>query len=367
MYKEVISPFLDVLPSEFMHKTAREALHLAEATPLTLKLLESLATEHHERFKDERLLVSLGGISLENPIMVGAGWDKPGRAIRGLHALGFSAVVEGSMWIDPWPGNKGKRQDMVGPGVAWNRLGFNSPGMYKVARNNHRYEKDGIPRGISMGKNASVPNEMAAEGHARIVRYMYDFADFWEVNVSSPNTKDLRSLQDKDKLDEIIKAINAAQDERGFRKPVFIKIAPDLADGAVMDVIRVVLDNRCAGITGTNTTINQEIKAKYGLAGKDGGISGNDPEFRQMATDKVRFIYKETRGEQHHIDIIGAGGVNDGPTALEKIQAGARVVQIVTGIREVGPTLPGKINRWLADYLDREGISDINELVGTAA
>ncbi len=155
-------------------------------------------------------------------------------------------------------------------------------------------------------------------------------------------------------------------DEQGKRKPLFVKIAPELTDEAVGEVIQVVLDHKLAGIIASNTTINQEIKAKYGekWRGEAGGVSGDDAEYRKMATAQVAHIWRETRGS---IDIIGVGGVKDAQSALEKIKAGAKMVQVVTGIRGEGTTLPGRINRGIIAYMEKEGIKHMSELVGSDA
>ncbi len=192
MYKEFIDPVLMRLDSETWHTRAREALHLAEATPFTLKLLEQFA-DHYRRFTDERL---------------------------------------------------------------------------------------------------------------------YDFAAYFAINVSSPNTPGLRALQDKKPLTDIVQAVNETMDSMGGRKPLFVKIAPELSPGAIDDVIEVVLDNGLTGIIATNTTVNPDIKAKYGERWRNeaGGLSGNDPDYQRMATEKVAHIYRQTKGK---IDIIGVGGVKD--------------------------------------------------------
>jgi len=363
MYKKIVSPLLGKLDSERWHGRAREALHFAEATPFTLKLLELLFADRHRRFTDERLHVVLGGIELDNPVIVGAGWDKAGRAVKALYTLGFAGVEVGSVLAYPQDGNPKPRQFMIGPGVALNRLGFNSSGMEVVARNLARYKGSGIPIGISLGKNKAVEAKDAPEAHAVVARMLYADAAYFAINVSSPNTPGLRELQDKRPLTDIVQAVNAAMDDMGGRKPLFVKIAPELTDEAVDDVIQVVLDNNLTGIIATNTTINQDIKAKYGEKWNNeaGGVSGDDADFRKMATAKVAYIYRETRGS---IDIIGVGGVKDAQTALEKIKAGAKVVQVVTAMRGEGTTLPGRINRGIVDYMEKEGIKHMDELVG---
>lgn len=363
MYKEIIAPLLDKLDSEQWHVRAREALHVAEATPITLKLLELFA-DHHRRFADERLHVVLGGIEFENPVVVGAGWDKVGGAVRALYALGFAGVEVGSVLAAPQAGNPKPRQFMLGPGVALNRLGFNSPGMEVVAQNLERYQGSGIPIGISLGKNREVQAKDAPAAHATVARRLYAHATYIAINVSSPNTPGLRALQDKGPLTDIVQAVNATMDEMGGRKPLFVKIAPELTTTAVDDVIQVVLDNNLTGIIASNTTTNQDIKAKYGKRWRHevGGLSGNDAEYRSMTTEQVAHIYRESKDA---IAIIGVGGVRDAHTALEKIKAGATVVQIVTGIRGEGTTLPGRINRGIVAYMEKEGVKNVHELVGT--
>lgn len=364
MYKEFVRPVLDRLDSETWHVRAMQALHLAEATPFTLKLLEQFAYQR-KRCSDTRLHVVLGGVEFENPLIVGAGWDKAGGAVRGLYTLGFASVEVGSVVIYPQEGNPKPRQFMLAPGVALNRLGFNSPGMEVVAHNLASYRNSGIPIGISLGKNKDVKASAAAEAYARVARRLYTDATYFAINVSSPNTLGLRSLQDKAPLMDIVQAVNAAMDTMGCRKPLFVKIAPELTNDAINDVIAVVMENGLTGIIATNTTTNPDIKARYGKRWRNeaGGVSGDDPLFRRMATEKVSYIYRETAGT---MEIIGGGGVKDVETALEKIKAGAKAVQIVTAIRGEGTSLPGRITRGIVAYMHQEGIKSLDEIRGIA-
>lgn len=366
MYKERIGPVLDRLDSEAWHVRARELLHWAEISPLTLKILEQFAYKR-KRFTDERLNIMLGGkVYLDNPVMVGAGWDKAGRAVKALYTLGFSGVEVGSVLAYPQPGNDKPRQWMIGPGVSLNRLGFNSPGDEVVARNLRRYKIAKVPIGISIGKNKEVSPHDAPSVHAMVARRLYEHASYFVINVSSPNTPGLRELQDKAPLTDIVQAVNHAMDEMGGRKPLFVKVAPELTNDVLNDVIEVVIDNDGTGIIGTNTTVSSDLKAKYGERWRNepGGLAGDDPEYRRMATEKIAHIYREA-GDR--LEIIGVGGIKNPASALEKIQAGARVIQVVTGIRGEGTTLPGKINRGIIDFMDREGVKDLSELVGTSA
>lgn len=363
MYKTFVSPVLDRLDSETWHEHARRALHLSERRASTLKLVETLAHKGR-RFTDERLRTEVGGAEFDNPVMVGAGWDKSGTSVAGLYALGFSGVEVGSVLERPQPGNPRRRQFMLGRGVALNRLGFNSPGMEAVARNLSAYAGRGIPIGISLGKNREVPAEDAPEAHAAVARMLYSHATYFAINVSSPNTPGLRQLQDDGPLTEIVQAVNDALDALGGRKPLFVKIAPELSNGAVDDVIQVVLDNGLTGIIATNTTNDPALKARYGERWRHeaGGLSGDDPEYRRLATEKVAYIYAQTAGR---VEVIGVGGIKDATTALEKLQAGAKLLQVVTAIRGEGPSVASQINRGLVEWMEREGVGSLAEIVGS--
>jgi dihydroorotate dehydrogenase len=362
MYKQIIRPMLDRLDSETWHDIARESLHVAEMSPFTLKLLEKF-TYGRSRFVDDRLRVSLGGVELENPLIVGAGWDKAGRAIRALWQLGFAAVEVGSVLEYPQAGNPKPRQFMLSPGVALNQLGFNSPGMDVVVKNLDSYNDSGIPIGISIGINRDVDLKDAPRAHAVVAMELYDHASYFVINISSPNTPGLRQLQVKDSVTDIAKAVNEEMIERGERKPLFVKIAPDLNQNDLDGIIEVVVDNGLTGIIAANTADIPELRAKYGERWRhvSGGISGDDEDYRRMTTEKIVYIY-EKAGDT--VEIIGVGGVKDTETALEKIKAGAKTLQIVTGIRGEGPTLPGRINRGLVDYMEKEGIKSLDEIVG---
>ncbi len=365
MYRRIISPALDRLDSETWHHNVHRALHLAERWPLALDLLERLASPSG-RLRDPRLRVTVAGIELDSPVMVGAGWDKSGEAVRALYALGFSGVEVGTVVEHPQPGNPRPRQFAVAPGVVINRLGFNSPGARAVARNLEAYLGMGIPVGVSVGKNRDVPPEGAPEAHAAVVRALHPYASYFAINVSSPNTPGLRELQERGPLTEIVLAVLEAMEAMGGRKPLFVKIAPELSLGATDDVIQVVTDHGLAGIIATNTVADPEIKARYGDRWRDepGGLSGDDPCFRRIATEKVAYIHRATSGA---VDVIGVGGVKDAATALEKIAAGARAVQLVTALRGEGPAVAAKINRGLVAWMERRGVSSLQEVVGSAS
>lgn len=366
IYERTLGPVVDHLDSEAWHGYARELLHLMGLSPLTLFLLEKISAK--DSYNNQELATSIGDVHFDNPVLVAAGWDKNGVAVRALYALGFGGVEVGSVLKRPQPGNPKPRQFMVGPGVAFNRLGFNSLGMEAVAKNLAKYQGSGIPIGVNIGKNKETPVADAAEEYAEVSKMLYQFASYFVINVSSPNTPRLRELQDKKPLTDIVQAINSVMDDEGKRKPLFVKIAPDLTYEAIDEVIEVVLLNKLTGIVATNTTNNPDIKKKYGVGDQMGGISGSDEEYRHMSTRIIAYIHNRV-GKQ--VEIIGVGGVEDAETAYEKHAAGARVVQLVTAIRGkvfgAGALVARKINTGLRKKLKAEGMSSIREVIGTQA
>lgn len=365
LHKNVIGPILDRLDSETWHKRAVDVVHWAEAGSIRLRLLQLLANGGPPHV-DPRLNTDIGTVALENPVMVGAGWDKQGKAVRGLHALGFSGVEVGSVLERPQPGNPKPRQFMIGHGVSLNRLGFNSPGMDAVADNLSRYAGDGIPVGISLGKNKEVNARDAPEAHAAVARRMALVASYFAVNVSSPNTPGLRTLQEKGPLNDIVQAVREAIAASGRNIDLYVKIAPDLTFQAVDDVVEVASDNGLTGIIASNTTIRPDLKARYGKRWETeaGGLSGDDPDYRGMSTRQIAHIHRQM-GDA--LTLIGVGGVKDAETALEKIRAGASAVQLVTAIRGEGLGVASAINRGLSAWLDRENIPSLKDAVGMDA
>jgi dihydroorotate dehydrogenase len=365
MLEKFILPIIEQLDAETEHLAMRDLLSLLEVSPIGDNLLAHL-TYQEERFSDKRLHVTIGGVTFENPLIVGAGWDKVGCAVGALWQLGFAGVEVGSILARAYAGNLKPRHFILAPGVPLNRYGFNTVGMEAVAQNLERYRERRIPIGINVGKNGEISEQEAPEAYALVVRRLYRDGAYYVINVSSPGTPGLRALQGKEPLSRIVQSVNKAMEEMGGRRPLFVKIAPDLSYEAIDDVIQIVVEHGLTGIIATNTTNNPEVKAKYGGHWRDemGGLSGDDTDFRCMSTDSIRHIYK-VAGRQ--LTIIGAGGIKDVDTALEKIRAGATAVQIVAALDAEGPLLPGKITRGIAEYLERENIQGIDELVGVEA
>lgn len=344
-------------------------LHLAESSPFTLQLLEYLFAHEHHRYSNERLRVTVGGVVLEHPVMMAAGFDKQGLVVEALWQLGFSAIEVGSVLQDPQPGNPKPRLFRVAPGVLLNRMGFNSPGMREVKENLKRYRQKGIPIGISIGKNANVPLQDAPQVHAAVAAFLAAEAAYVVINVSSPNTLGLRALQNKEFLTDNVQAVKEALEAVGTPRPIFVKIAPDLPLVQVDDVIDVCLANGLAGIIATNTTNDPDVKSRFGerWRGEAGGISGYP--VRDLATERIGHIYEQA-GDR--LDIIGVGGIHSTQDALQKLQAGAKAIQLWTGFVDPrygsgGPSLPSRINRELTQWMDRQGVRKISDIVGKSS
>ena len=364
IYKTFLRPVLDRLDSETWHHNVKELMHVCELSGLTLRLLE-LAASGGSRFGNRRLAVTVAGIPFENPLIVGAGWDKTGRALRALYSIGFAGVEVGSVVERSQRGNPRPRQFMVTPDVCLNSLGLNSPGMDAVLENLRWYGHLDMPVGINLGINSDVSHEDAPRAYAAVARKFRSDASYFAINVSSPNTPGLRKLQDGGRLKEIIRAVTESLvDSSGVGRPLFVKISPDLSIEAIDDLLGVVIDSGISGVIATNTSDNRALKRKYGVKweGLPGGISGNDSEYRSLSTSIISHIYRTVGGK---LEIIGVGGVSDAASALEKLRAGAKALQVVTGLRGEGLSVANSINRGLLRFMDENGIKNLSEITGS--
>lgn len=364
IYKTFLRPVLDRLDSETWHHNVKELMHVCELSGLTLRLLE-LAASGGSRFGNRRLAVTVAGIPFENPLIVGAGWDKTGRALRALYSIGFAGVEVGSVVERSQRGNPRPRQFMVTPDVCLNSLGLNSPGMDAVLENLRWYGHLDMPVGINLGINSDVSHDDAPRAYAAVARKFRSDASYFAINVSSPNTPGLRKLQDGGRLKEIILAVTESLvDSSGVGRPLFVKISPDLSIEAIDDLLGVVIDSGISGVIATNTSDNRALKRKYGAKweGLPGGISGNDSEYRSLSTSIISHIYRTVGGK---LEIIGVGGVSDAASALEKLRAGAKALQVVTGLRGEGLSVANSINRGLLRFMDENGIKNLSEITGS--
>lgn len=270
------------------------------------------------------------GVRFPNPIGLAAGMDKDGSALPAWPALGFGHVEVGTVTHHPQPGNDRPRLFRLRASEAViNRMGFNNPGAQALAERLAALGPMPVPVGISLGKSRVTPLDQAVEDYLASFRLLRDYGDYFVINVSSPNTPGLRSLQDRDHLDALLSALVG-------EVPVLVKIAPDLTDHAIGEVLQVCTDRGAAGVVATNTTLDRDrlAPADATVAGEAGGLSGRPLTAR--AREVVAFVHRQTDGQ---LPIIGVGGVMDPTDAVRLRDAGASLVQIYTGFIFHGPAL----------------------------
>ena len=319
------------------------------------------------------------GLRFPNPVGLGAGLDKSGGATPAWAAMGFGFSELGAVTRHAQPGNPPPRVFRVVPEQAIiNRMGFNNAGAEALATTLQAWRERDLwpahPVGINLGKSKITPLDEAAGDYAASLRTLWPLADFFVVNVSSPNTPSLRQLQDRAALDEILAALQevntaSAQDRatapNGGLKPVLVKVAPDLAFEALDEILELVGPRKVAGLVATNTTISRPASRNIRTMdtyAETGGLSGKP--LRARSTEVIRHLYRQTAGK---LPIIGVGGILGGEDAWEKITAGARLVQIYTGLVFEGPGLPRQIVRDLRGRLRSAGLKSIRDAVGIEA
>ncbi|HLD20326.1 MAG TPA: quinone-dependent dihydroorotate dehydrogenase [Patescibacteria group bacterium] len=322
---------------------------------------------------DPRLEQRIWGLNFPNPIGLAAGGVKNAEGLHALEALGFGWVTAGTVVPQPQPGNPRPRTLRIPQvGGLINRMGFNSEGIAAVSqRMTWRSFERGtltIPLGLSIGKQKDTPIEEAIRDYLFCIERMSPFVKFIEVNVSSPNTPELRKLQTRqylrDFLQEIIRKVRSMAIAAGVEvnpKPVIVKISPDMVSVyEVAPIIQVCQEVGVAGIAAVNTTTGRQYLTDRGIRiAEQGGLSG--PALRTQALNIIRFISRETNGLY---PIIGIGGVNSVHSALEMIRAGAWLVGVLTGVMYEGPFLASHINRGIVKFLERHSIPDISHLRG---
>jgi dihydroorotate dehydrogenase len=289
------------------------------------------------------------GVRFPTPLGLAAGMDKDGRALPAWAALGFGFVEVGTVTRHPQPGNPRPRLYRLDATRAIiNRMGFNNAGSQALAARLERLGPLPVPLGISIGKSKVTPVEEAVEDYRTSLRALYRFGDYFAVNISSPNTPGLRSLQDRAALAELLGELRATALELargGPVKPLLVKIAPDLTDSAIGEVLEVCAEHRVSGLITTNTTLSRDglAPADQHLAEQAGGLSGRPLAAR--AREVVGFVHRETAGR---LPIVAVGGIFGADDAQRMLDAGADLLQTYTGFIYRGPALIREINRALA-------------------
>ncbi len=282
--------------------------------------------------------VQVMGIHFRNAIGLAAGLDKQGTAREIFRKLGFGFVEIGTVTPKPQPGNaKPRLFRLVEHQALINRMGFNSVGLEQFKKNLEK-TPDNIVTGINIGKNATTPLHKSTDDYLTCLREVYALADYITINISSPNTEGLRKLQDGELLDTMLATLNRSREELadkfGKRKPLVVKIAPDLIVSQVNTIAALIRTHSIDGVIATNTTTSRHGVESHPLATQPGGLSGMP--LRESSTRTIKLLHDNLQDE---IPIIGVGGIHNPETALEKLEAGARLIQIYTGLIYSGPAL----------------------------
>jgi dihydroorotate dehydrogenase len=299
-------------------------------------------------FEDPKLEKEVFGLKFKNPVGLAAGFDKNGELMDEMGNLGFGFVEIGTVTPLPQPGNPKPRMfRLVEDSALINRMGFNNLGVDVVAerlaayRKNPKKGQQGLIIGGNIGKNKITPNEDAVSDYIKCFDRLFDVVDYFVVNVSSPNTPGLRELQEKEPLMALLNTLQQRNLKNGVSRPILLKIAPDLTNEQLDDIVEIVQQTGIAGIIATNTTISREgLTSKDELKNETGGLSGKP--LTQRATEVISYLAKKSNGT---FPIIGVGGIHSPEDALEKLKAGASLIQLYTGFIFEGPGLIKRINK----------------------
>jgi dihydroorotate dehydrogenase len=343
LYKTIAKPLLFFLSPEQAHHLSLSLFRIALQVPVLGSLLRQAFRSNDPKLKKEVM-----GLSFPNPVGLAAGFDKDGRHYKTMAALGFGFVEIGTVTPRPQAGNPRPRLFRLPKDEALiNRMGFNNEGVdAMVERLKNR--PDNLIIGGNIGKNKDTPNEKAHEDYFICFEKLFPYVDYFVVNVSSPNTPNLRELQNKEPLLYLLNTLQNKNREKKEPKPILLKIAPDLSDEQLDDILDIVQESGIAGLIATNTTIDRKglnTSGEQVTAIGNGGLSG--APLKQRSTEVIRYL-KERKPE---LLIIGVGGIASGDDALEKIEAGATLLQVYSGLIYEGPGLIRKLNRTLQKSL----------------
>ena len=355
-YRSLVRPLLFRLPPETAHELA---LHSLSLLPSRILAKRSSIQNPISRF----------GLLFSNPVGLAAGFDKNGIALRPLAALGFGFIEAGTVTFHPQPGNPRPRLFRLSEDQALiNRAGFNNEGAAAFVKRVERNRPDCV-LGVSIGKSKFTPLEEATEDYLASFELVYNVADYVAVNVSSPNTPQLRELQQSQQLGGLLSALQARgrelEQRHQKRVPLLVKLSPDLERRDLEMIVAVLESLHIDGIIATNTTISREnlsTDAQVVAAAGEGGLSGKP--LKSRSTQMIAQLYELTGGR---IPLIGVGGIFTARDAWEKICAGASLVQLYTGFIYQGPNIANEINEGLARILAREKFASIDAAVGSRA
>lgn len=343
MYKSLLKPIFFRFSPERAHHITLSLFHFGLSVPVVGALLRRLYRYEHPALRRE-----LFGLTFENPVGLAAGFDKDGKHYRTMAHLGFGFIEVGTVTPKGQDGNPQPRLFRLPADEGLiNRMGFNNDGVEALVDRLKRYGKpEGVIIGGNIGKNKVTPNEQAADDYVKCFEALFPYVDYFVVNVSSPNTPNLRDLQEKEPLSKLLQLLQDLNRAKPAPKPLLLKIAPDLTDGQLDDILDIARETELDGLIATNTTISREglatPAAKVEAIGA-GGLSGQPVKAR--ATEVIRYLAQRSNGA---FKIIGVGGISGPEDAIEKLDAGADLIQIYSGLVYEGPGLVRRINQALA-------------------
>jgi dihydroorotate dehydrogenase len=360
-YRNLIRPMLFTFDSEEIHNRTLEMLGRFSRSRLGLDCLKSF-------YGMPQLPTTLWGLRFPNPVGLAAGMDKKAQAVPAWAAIGFGFSELGGITWHGQPGNPAPRMFRVIPDEALiNRMGFNNPGAEAIALQLAEWRSSAFwpphPVGINLGKSKVTPLEGAALDYANSFRALRSYADFFVVNVSSPNTPNLRELQDRPALDDILRELqDINQSLPPPLKPILVKVAPDLTLSALDQILELTGPRKLAGIVATNTTIARPGGSRHPSYAETGGLSGKP--LTERSTEVIRHLYLQSKGQ---LPIIGVGGIFNAQDAWDKITSGASLVQVYTGLVYEGPRIAREITTGLQQLLEINGLKTLQDAVGIAA
>ena len=338
MYKFILRKIFFLFKPEFIHFVVIVLLKI----PFISKIFKLFFY-----FEHSSLNINLFGIEFKNPVGVAAGFDKNAECYNQLADLGFSFIEIGTVTPKPQEGNPKPRLFRLPKDEALiNRMGFNNDGIIEVKERLNNKKRKLVVAG-NIGKNKGTPNQEAKSDYEICFNTLYDYVDFFVVNVSSPNTPNLRELQDKEPLRKLLQHLKILNTKREKGKPILLKIAPDLTNNQLDDILEIVKEVKLDGIVATNTTISREnllTPAEEITRIGEGGLSGKP--LAKRSTEIIKYIFQKTGGK---LTIIGAGGIHTPEDAVEKLEAGARLIELYTGFIYEGPGIVRRINKMLAE------------------
>ncbi len=346
MYKQLIKPILFLRQPEAAHHFTFGLIKWSFNLPIIKPILHALF-----RFEDSRLEREVFGLKFSNPIGLAAGMDKDAHWIDEMALLGFGFIEIGTLTPKAQEGNPQPRLFRLPNDESLiNRMGFNNGGVLG-ALDRLKTRKSTVIVGGNIGKNKVTPNEEALSDYLFCLEALHPYVDYFVVNVSSPNTPNLRELQEKEPLKNLLFGVKAANSRYPNPKPILLKIAPDLTNGQLDDIIEIVGETQIDGVIATNTTLDrsnlQTDSQKLEQIGP-GGLSGK--ALGKRSTEVIRYLHQQSKGA---FPIVGVGGIYSASDAIEKLEAGASLVQIYSGMIYEGPSLIKRIKKGLFHYLSK--------------